>query len=342
MKRMKKLWAGCLCLALCASLVAGCGNGSEEGQQAESLQPSGEKVSVRVMAMTGPTGMGMVKLMNDAADGQTIHDYQISLVGASDEITGKMVTGEIDIAAVPCNLASVLYQKTEGAVEVAAVNTLGVLYMLEGNSGQDIQSVADLKGKTIVTTGKGATPEYILNYILAANDLNPETDVTIAYKSEAAEVGALFQTGDVEVAMLPQPFVTSVLAQNDGVRVALDMTEEWAALQEDNTNLVTGTVIVRKAFLEEHKEVVDAFLQEYKASIDYVNQNIPEAAKLMEQYGIVAKAAVAEKAIPACNMVYMTGEEMQKNVSAYLEVLYAANPAAVGGTLPNEDFYYLP
>lgn len=342
MKRMKKLWAGCLCLALCASLVAGCGNGSEEGQQAESLQPSGEKVSVRVMAMTGPTGMGMVKLMNDAADGQTLHDYQISLVGASDEITGKMVTGEIDIAAVPCNLASVLYQKTEGAVEVAAVNTLGVLYMLEGNGGQDIQSVADLKGKTIVTTGKGATPEYILNYILAANDLNPETDVTIAYKSEAAEVGALFQTGDVEVAMLPQPFVTSVLAQNDGVRVALDMTEEWAALQEDNTNLVTGTVIVRKAFLEEHKEVVDAFLQEYKASIDYVNQNIPEAAKLMEQYGIVAKAAVAEKAIPACNMVYMAGEEMQKNVSAYLEVLYAANPAAVGGTLPNEDFYYLP
>ena len=215
--------------------------------------------------------------------------------------------------------------------------------MLETNGGETVQSVADLAGKTIVTTGKGTTPEYILNYILQANGLNPETDVTIEYKAEAAEVAALVQQGQADVVMLPQPMVTTVMAKTEGVRVALDMTEEWAKAQgEDGKQLVTGTVIVRSDVLENNKEAVDTFLKEYEASINYLNENVTEGAELVAKYEIIPSAAIAEKAIPACNMVFMSGEAMQQSVAAYLSVLAEANPASVGGAVPDDAFYYVP
>ena len=333
MKKMRKMAAALLCVAMVAGMVTGCG-----GETAPK-----EKANLNVVALTGPTGMGMVKLMADNEAGETAVNYNVELVGAADEITGKIVNGDVDIAAVPCNLASVLYNKTEGKVKIAAVNTLGVLYMLETGNGESVQSVADLAGKTIVTTGKGTTPEYILNYILKANGLDPEKDVTIEYKAEANEVAALIQQGGAEIAMLPQPMVTTVMAKTEGVRVALDMTEEWAKAQgEDGKQLVTGTIIVRSDVLENNKEAVDTFLDEYKASIAYITENVTEGAELVAKYEIIPSAAIAEKAIPACNMVFLSGEEMQQSVAAYLEVLAEANPAAVGGTLPDEGFYYLP
>ena len=340
MKKFKKLVAMGLCLTMCTGLLAGCGGNKAEEQQAEV---PAEKQTLNVMAMTGPTGIGMVKLISDDEAGTTAVDYNIALVGAADEVSGKIVTGEVDIAAVPCNLASVLYNKTEGNVEVAAINVLGVLYILEGNGGQEIQSVADLKGKTIISTGKGTTPEYSLNYILQQNGLDPEKDVTIEYKSEAAEVATLLASGEAAVAMLPQPMVTTVLAKSDQVRVALDITEEWSKVNaEDGTGMVTGTIIVRKDVLAEKPEAVATFMEEYAQSVAFVNENVEEAAKLVEASGIIPSAAVAQKAIPNCNIVCVTGEDMKKSVAAYLDVLYQANPKAVGGTLPADDFYYLP
>ncbi len=334
MKKMRKVLAALLCVAMVAGVAAGCGGGNTTPK---------EKANLNVVALTGPTGMGMVKLMADNEAGETAVNYNVELVGAADEITGKIVNGDVDIAAVPCNLASVLYNKTKGGVKIAAVNTLGVLYMLETNGGETVQSVADLAGKTIVTTGKGTTPEYILNYILQANGLNPETDVTIEYKAEAAEVAALVQQGQADVVMLPQPMVTTVMAKTEGVRVALDMTEEWAKAQgEDGKQLVTGTVIVRSDVLENNKEAVDTFLKEYEASINYLNENVTEGAELVAKYEIIPSAAIAEKAIPACNMVFMSGEAMQQSVAAYLSVLAEANPASVGGAVPDDAFYYVP
>lgn len=334
MRKIRNILAGLVCLTMVAGVIAGCGGGEIAPQ---------EKAKLNVVALTGPTGMGMVKLMSDNEAGETAVDYNVDLVGAADEITGKIVNGDVDIAAVPCNLASVLYNKTEGSVKIAAVNTLGVLYMLETNDGETIQSVSDLAGKTIVTTGKGTTPEYILNYILRANGLDPEKDVTIAYKSEATEVAALIQQGGVDVAMLPQPMVTTVMDKTEGVRVALDMTEEWAKAQgEDGKQLVTGTIIVRSDVLENKKDAVDTFLKEYESSILYMNENIAQGAELVAKYEIIPSAAIAEKAIPACNMVFMNGEQMKASVSAYLSVLAEANPASVGGSLPDDDFYYLP
>ena len=328
MKNMRKLVSILLCIALLGGVLAGCG--------------AGKKAELSVVAMTGPTGIGMVKLMADSEAESTEVDYTFELVGAADEITGKIVNGDVDIAAVPCNLASVLYNKTQGAISVLAVNTKGVLYILEAG-GESIQSVADLAGKTIVSTGKGTTPEYTLNYLLTSNGLNPETDVTIEYKSEATEVVAALKQGLCDVAMLPQPMVTAAMAQVSDLRVALDVTKEWANIQgEDGTDLITGCVIVRNEVLENNKKAVDTFLKEYKASINYVNENVADAAQLVADYGIIANAAIAEKAIPACNIVFMGGEEMKANMEGYLGVLAAANPKAVGGALPDAAFYYIP
>lgn len=328
MKKMQKLTALLLCAVMIGGLLAGCG--------------AKEKAELNVVALTGPTGIGMVKLMADNEAEETDVNYTVELVGAADEITGKIVNGEVDIAAVPCNLASVLYNKTEGAISVLAVNTKGVLYILEAG-GESIQSVADLAGKTIVSTGKGTTPEYTLNYLLTSNGLDPAKDVTIEYKSEATEVVAALKQGLCDVAMLPQPMVTAAMAQVEGLRVALDVTEEWANIQGENgSQLITGCVVVRNEVLEENKDAVDTFLKEYKASIEYVNANVADAAQLVANYGIIANAAIAEKAIPACNIVFMGGEEMKSNMEGYLGVLAAANPKAVGGKMPDAAFYYIP
>ena len=286
--------------------------------------------SAHIAALKGPTAMGMVKMMDETTD------YDFRIMGAADEITPLLVKGEIDIAALPANLAAVLYQKTRGAIEVLNVNTLGVLYIAE--RGDSVHSVADLKGRTIYTAGKGSTPEYALNYILSENGLTPGRDVTIEYKSEHAEcLAAMLNDPDV-LAMLPQPFLTTAKANAEDLRTALNLTAEWNAL-DNGSALITGVVVARRAFVEENPEVVADFLTQYEASVEYVNTDTAGAAQLVEKFDIVP-AAVAEKAIPACNICFIDGKAMQKKLSGYLETLYAQNPDAVGGTLPDADFYY--
>ncbi len=346
---MKKAISLVMAVLLLAVLAAGCGGeaagvssdvgGSVSGSAmvADSVATA-EKTTIHIAGLKGPTTMGMVKLMSDADAGTAKQEYQVEVYGTADEIVPKLVSGEIDLAAVPANLASVLYNRTEGAVQVAAVNTLGVLYVVE--NGDSIHSVEDLRGRTIYSTGKGTTPEYVLNYILLQNGIDPQQDVTIEFKSESTEVAALLAAGSDAVAVLPQPYVTAVQMQNSDVRTALDLSEEWDKVSEDS-GLVTGVLVARKEFIEENPGAFADFLADYAASIAYVNANVPEAAELVAQYGIVEKAAVAEKAIPACNIVYLAGPEMQTRLAGYLQVLYDQNPEAVGGALPAEDFYYI-
>lgn len=292
-----------------------------------------EKATVRVGSLKGPTSMGLVQLMNAE---ETTNNYEFTVEATADAITPALIRGEMDIALVPANLASVLYNKTEGAVQVAAINTLGVLYVLE--NGETIQSAADLNGKKIFSTGKGTTPEYALNYVLRGNGIDPENDVEIEFMSEAAEVASALAADNASLAVLPQPFVTSVLMQNENVRVALSLTEEWDKIG-DGSAMITGVAVVRKEFAENNPEAVQAFLTEYAASTAYTNENPAEAAEWIVELGIVGKAPIAEKAIPSCNIVCITGEEMQTKVSGYLGALYEQDPAAVGGNLPAEDFY---
>ena len=296
------------------------------------------KKDLRIAALKGPTAIGMVKVMEDAAAGATANNYNFTIAGAADEISVGLVKGDFDIAAVPCNLAAVLYNKTEGKIKVAGINTLGVLYIVQ--TGDSVKTVKDLKGKTIYSTGLGTTPQYTLNYLLAANGIDPEKDITIEYKTEATEVAAMLSEADDAIAMLPQPYVTTVMMNNDKVKVALDVAKEWEAISKDGSSVVTGVVVVRTEFLENNKEAFDAFLTEYTASAAFVNEKVDEASALVEKFDIF-KAGVMKKAMPYCNITMLRGEDMKTKVNGYLTALYNQNPKAVGGALPSDEFYYL-
>lgn len=347
---MKKLLALVLSLALAASALAGCGTAASSSAAASvptssaavsSSAPAASStpvtpVDMRIAGLKGPTSMGMVKLMQDAEDGTAKNNYTFTIAGSADEITPKLTQGELDIAAVPANLAAVLYNNTKGAVQLLAVNTLGVIYIVE--KGDSVQSLADLKGKTIYATGKGSTPEYALKYILSKNGIDPDKDVTIEWKTEPTEVVQTLAQADGAIAMLPQPYVTVAQGQVEGLRVAVDLNQAWNDL--DNGSLfLTGVLVVRTEFAKEHPEQIDAFLKEYEASTQWVNANVADAAQLVEKYDIV-KAAVAEKAIPACNITYLAGQQMKDATTGYLQVLFDQNPKSVGGQLPDDGFYY--
>ena len=297
--------------------------------------------AMRVVALKGPTAMGMVQVMDRTDNGDLKGQYSFSIAAAIDEVTPQIAQGTVDVAAVPANLASVLYNKTEGKIQVLAVTTLGVIYIVE--NGDTVHSVEDLRGKTIYASGKGATPEYALNYILSSNGIDPEKDVTIEWKSEHAECLQTLIAGGEGIAMLPQPFVTTAQTKLESLRVALDLTEEWEKLQagaENPSAMITGVVVVQKAYAEAHPEQIAAFLEAYHASVDFVNSDVEGGAKLVGAYEIVPEA-VALKALPACNIVCIDGAEMQEKLSGYLGELFAQNPASVGGKLPEADFYYV-
>lgn len=345
MKKSTKLLALLLALSMLFALAA-CGGNSTDGQStapvagSETTAPETD-VTLNVAALKGPTGIGMVKLMQDAKTGTAANPYNITLAGAPDEITAKFASGEIDIAAVPVNLAAALYNKTKGNAQVMAINTLGVLYLLE--NGDTIHSIADLRGKTIYATGKGATPEYILNYLLEQNGLDPEKDVTIEYKAEHAELATLMAGGKADICMLPEPNVTSVLRENKEVRRALNLTTEWDKATEkagEKSTLAQGCIIVNKEFAQKHPEAIDKFLTEYKASVDYVTGSAVDASMLVEEFGIMPKALIAELAIPNCNIIFLEGDTMKATMQANLNVLFRANPKSIGGAMPGDDFYY--
>lgn len=357
---------GILAAVLCMGMLAGCS--SQGGSSAESSQTSSqaekteeaprtaEKATaeavadndasavpteepaapevVNVAALKGPTAMGMIKLMDDESENSS---FNFTISGAADEITPALIQGNIDIACVPANLASVLYNKTEGGVRVLAINTLGVLYICQ-NGEPTIASVADLKGKTIYASGKGATPEYALRYILSQNGIDPDSDVSIEWKSEHSECLSALLSDDGSAAMLPQPFVTTAQTKSENMNVVLDLNEQWEALNNGSA-LVTGVVIARREFVEAYPRAVDDFLSEYGASVEYVNANTADAAQLIGKFDIVP-AAVAEKALPKCNIVFVSGAEMKEKLSGYLSVLFESAAASVGGTLPGDDFYY--
>lgn len=289
-----------------------------------------DDTEIRIAALKGPTGMGMVKL----ADKQNYPNYTVSIEASPDALNPRIISGEVDVAAVPVNLASVLYNKLDGDISVLAVSTLGVLYVVE--AGSEVNSVADLAGKTVYATGQGATPEYILNYLLDKNGVAGSVEVN--YVGEHAALATMLADGSAEIGMLPEPNVTSTFAGNDNLRIALNLTEEWNKVC--STELVQGVVIARKSFVNEHPEAIEQFLREYEKSSAFVNENIDEAAKLIVDAGILGNVEIAKKAIPNCNISFSKGEAMHKAVEGMLAVLFEANPKSIGGKLPDKDFYY--
>ena len=348
MKRLVSLLlAAAMSLALAACGASSSGSSVAAGSAASS-QPASSSASseaaetlsttepVRIAGLKGPTTMGLVNLLPMMEAGETDIDYDLQLYGTADEIVPLLMKGELDMAAIPANLAATLYQKTEGQIQALAVNTLGVLYVVE--KGDTVQSIQDLKGRTVLSTGKGTTPEYVLRYILTQNGIDPDKDLTIEYYSEATEVTAQMAVAEDAIAVLPQPYVTSAGMQDETLRVALDLTAEWEKVSD--TQLITGLTVVRKEYAEAHPDVIEAFLAEYAQRVEAANTDVEGTAALCEAQGVVAKAAIAQKALPQCKIVCLTGEELKTNAEGYLQVLYDADPASVGGALPGADFYY--
>ena len=319
---MKKIISAILTFALGAMLITGC---SEKE----------DNVNIRVGSLSGPTTIGIVNLMDDAEKGNTANAYEFTVATQPDEVAAMLNNGSIDIALIPANLASVVYNKTSGSISVIDINTLGVLYCL--STDESISSVSDLSGKTVITTGQGATPEYAMNYLLEQYGV---TDCTLDFRADGQEVIAALSQGQGDIAILPQPAATSACANVEGMKVAFSLNEQWDAVTDDSI-LVTGVTVVRNEFLEEHPLAVEVFLEAHSASAEKALSDVEGTAALVVAQGIVPAEPVAQKAIPLCNIVCITGEEMKADLSGYLQTLYDQNPQAVGGALPADDFYYV-
>ncbi|MCL1883720.1 MAG: ABC transporter substrate-binding protein [Defluviitaleaceae bacterium] len=301
----------------------------------DATEPDFEPADIRVAAMRGPTAMGLLHLMDAQQQGVARNNYEFELLGSPDLVPPLLVQGEVDIAAVPANLAAVLYNRMD--VQALAVVTLGVLHVVD--TTDTIHSVADLAGRTIYLHGQGITPEIVLNYVLEQNGIID--DVTLEFRAEHTEILALLEAGQAEIAVFPEPFLSTSLARVDGLRAALDLTEEWDRIQPDY-GLIMSVVIARREFVDNNPEAIAVFMEEYEASVNFINTNIPEAAQLAVDFELIPNPAIAEAAIPRTNIVFITGEEMRQNLTGFYHVLYNAEPQTVGGEMPEADFFFIP
>lgn len=331
---MKKLLAVMLSVIMVFSFAACAGKSANN----EGESQTEETTTIRIGAMAGPTAMGMVKLRKDSEDGNTKNTYAFEdfATDASAFVT-PLASGEIDIAAVPSNLAANIYNKTEGKVQVVAVNTLGVLNLVE--RGNSVNNISDLKGKTLYATGMGAVPEYTIRYILSANGLDADKDVDIVWCSDTTEALSKLKAQDGAIAVLPQPFVTAASAQISDLRVVMDLNDAWDKVNS-TSKIVTGVIVVRKEFADKYPEQLKQFIEEYKASVEYTSTNVDETVQLIADYGVVASATIAKKALPKCHIVCYTNNDMKDALKGFLKVLYDQNPKSVGGSMPEDDFYY--
>ncbi len=322
-------------LFMAFSCLIGCANNNDSKNNV-TTPPDKDKdtYTLKVGTLKGPTGMGMAKLISDHNLSSADPMYDVEFFGAPEDITAKLITENLDIAAVPVNLAAIINQKTDGKYVIAAINTLGVLHIVE--NGNTVNNISDLEGKTLHATGQASTPEYMLNYILEQNDLLDK--VTIVWHTEHSELATLVAAGEVSLAMLPEPHVTSAIMKNSDLKAVIDLTAEWDKVSDGDA--VQGCVVVSKKAITNHKAKVDEFLDNYKASVDYVNTNVADAAQIIAQLGIVGAAKAAENAIPRCNIVFVEGDKMISSLNEFYNVLYTANPASIGGKLPDDSLYY--
>ena len=321
---------------LTATLLAGC---TASGSTASPTSAGAGAQVIRIASLKGPTTMGLVELMADADQGTARHHYQVTMSGTPDEVVPKLTSGQFDVALLPANLAAVLFNRTQGKVQVAAINTLGVLDLVQNGTG--VNDWSDIKGRTIYSSGKGTTPEYTLRYLLTANGINPDTDVTIEYRSESTELAGLLAAKPDAVGVLPQPFVTTLQAKAPTVRTVLSLSDAWDRSTRDS-RMITGVLVVRTDWAAANKILFNDFLADYQASTKFTNDNPAQAAPLIVKAGIAPDEQTAIQAIPSCHITYLAGTDLKSSLGGYLRVLYTANPDSVGGTLPGDGFYYQP
>lgn len=319
-----------LAITMIVCLFAGC----NANKPSDNAEPDTTEINVGVLK--GPTGMGAIKLMDDSENGE-YPNYHFTLTPEVGDIVGRLSNGELDIGALPTNVAANLYNKTSGGVKIIAINCLGVLYVLE--NGDSVKSVEDLRGRTIYCNGQGSNPEFTINYVLRQNGLEPGTDVEVKF-ADAGEISTKMITGEIDLCMLPVPAVTTIMMKNTNVRKALDMTAEYATAANNGSVLTMGCLAARTEFINEHPEAVDAFLENYKKTVNEVLEDVDASAELVAKYEITGSAEIAKLAIPDASIVCIIGSELKPSLEGYFQVLFDADPVSVGGTMPADDFYY--
>lgn len=312
-------------LVTALAMLTACG-ANNAGTTAASFDESNP---AEVATLAGPTGMGMIQMFGNPA-------YDISLLTSPDEITPKIISGEVSVATIPSNLAAVLYNKMKGGISIVAVNTMGVLYILE--NGDTVSSVEDLAGKTIYATGQGSTPEYALNKILEANGLD---DVDVEYMGAHADLANAMAAGEVKLALLPEPYVSTVLAKNPDVSVKIDINKEWQKIFGEDAGMPMGVTVVSNDFAA-NKADMDQLIADYSASVDYVTTDTDAAAADIVAQGIVGAEAVAKSAIPRCGISFITGEQCKTILDDYFDVMFESNPDSLGGAIPDDAIFYMP
>lgn len=331
---MKKVMSLISVLLIFSLLFVGCNSKTQKKEKTEKQT----KTEVKIAAMKGPTALGMLRLMEQNENKKSENNYKFALAGSPDEIIPKLTKGKLDMAAVPANLASALYNKTNGKIKVLAINALGVIYIVE--KGNTIKTIEDLKGKNVIAAGKGTTPECALRYMLKQKNIDPDKDLKLTFTSDPAQVVSQLAQGKNTVAMLPQPYVTVAQSKVEGLRIAVDLNKTWNEI-DNGSSLVTGTVVARKDFIEKNPQEVKDFLKEYQESTQYANDNVDKTAALSEKYGVTPKAGIAKKALPYCNITFIKGEKMKTAMEGYLKILFDQNAKVVGGKLPDDGFYYV-
>lgn len=298
------------------------------------------KTAVNLAVLAGPTGVGAAKLLADNDAGETQNLYNVTVATDNEQVTAGLLNGDFDVAALATNVASNLYHKSNGAIQMACVNTLGVLHILGRETDNTLNSMADLKGKTIYAFGQGANPEYVLRYLLKANGLDMDKDVTMVWQA-ADEVTATMLTGKGDLCMLPVPAATALTVKSEGeIQPVFDLSEEWDFVA-GNSRLAMGCIVVRTQFAQENPEAVQKFLNEYAVSINYVRENAADAAQLVADYSLAPSAAIAAKAIPQCNLIFLAGEDMRYTIQNYFMDLADIDPAAIGGSIPDDAFFFM-
>ena len=352
----------CLCVGLCA-----CGSSKDTAASASDVTSSpaptpeakpeptpaptpeatpepaptvDSEVPVNIMVLNGTTGFGMAKLINDSAEGKAALNYKVSVETDASNVTAGLINGSVDIAALPTNAASVVYNKTKGAVQLLALNTKGVLYVVVNSEKETVTSMADLKGKTVYAPAQN--PTFIFSYLCSQSGLEVGKDIVIDNSyAQPADLRTALAAGEVDIAVLPEPMVTIARAANDKLAYALNLTQVWDEVAPEGS-LVQGCVVVRKAFAEEHPAEVAKFLEEYEASIDFLSADAEAAGAAIEASGVFANGKVAQKALPKCNVCFIAGEDMKAAMADFLDIMFSVAPASIGGAVPAEDFYYIP
>lgn len=336
---MKK-WIGLILAALMVLALAACGKTAEDKTQETTAQTTEETTPINIAVLSGPTGMGMAKLMRENEEGKTKNTYQFTISSDPSDVLAKVISGEYDVAALPTNTAAAAYAKSDKAVQMLAINTYGTLYLLQNTElePEPLTDLSQLAGKTIVAFGQGANPEYILDYVLTQNGLTVGENVTVSFSATAEEVLTAAAAGTAAFVMLPEPSASVLRSKNDAMITAFDLTKVWDDCAE--SPLVMGSLVVSAAFAKAHPDAIAAFLDEYAASVDDIKNNPKEAAAWIASYGIVPNESIAAAALENCNLTCITGTAMQETIEGYYQILFDYNPSAVGGAIPDEAFYY--